>query len=598
MNLLKKIKLLPKEISDKIAAGEVVERPLSIVKELMENSIDAGATAIVLEMRNGGKSYIRVTDDGSGIEKEDVPLAFARYATSKISTEEDLYAISSLGFRGEALASIAAVSKVELITKVRDSKTGTKILFEGGHCMGIWDTACEEGSTIIITDLFYNTPVRKKFLKPDNTESALIIEFVSKMALAYPQIKIRLINNGSILFSTPGKGNLYQCILTVYSKQTAAGLIEINATDESEGLQLKGYISSPDQSRTNQKQQIFFVNGRWIKSKLLEIAVKEAYSDKLFEGRYPSAFLFLTVDPHQLDVNIHPNKTEVLFYDEKSIKEFIIHQLRRVLLQEKAAPSMGSAPKPAYSSPIGKDFPPVEQVNINSLLLAIKPESHDSFFAQLRGENLQAEGAFKENAREYDAPDRFFFTGLNILGSVFATYVVACDEHSMYLVDQHAAHERVLFERILKNFLKEEAAEQMLLAPLIIEIAPYQKVSSGERLELLKKAGYHIEEFGPKELLIKSIPACMDLAEAESFLYEVLEREPEDPKASPQEKLNTLISAACKAAVKANDRLSEDEIRQLFIALDGTENPFSCPHGRPTFIKFSLSDMDKLFKRK
>lgn len=598
MNLLKKIKLLPKEISDKIAAGEVVERPLSIVKELMENSIDAGATAIVLEIRNGGKSYIRVTDDGWGIEKEDVPMAFARYATSKISTEEDLYAISSLGFRGEALASIAAVSKVELITKVRNSKTGTKVLFEGGHCLEIRDTACEEGSTVIITDLFYNTPVRKKFLKPDNTESALIIEFVSKMALAYPQIKIRLINNGSILFSTQGKGNLYQCILTVYSKKTAAGLIEINAKDESRGLELKGYVSSPDQSRTNQKQQIFFVNGRWIKSKIIESAVKEAYSDKLFEGRYPSAFLFLTVEPHQLDVNIHPNKTEVLFFDEKNIREFIIRCLRGALLQEKAAPSMGGTFKPAAGTPISKDFPSQEQVNIKSLLLSLKPESHDRFFAELRDEKSQPECDFKENSREYGISERFLFEGLDILGSIFATYVVACDDHSMYLVDQHAAHERILFEKIWSNFLKEDAAEQMLLSPFIVELASYQKVASGERLELLGKAGYHIEEFGPKELLVKSIPACMELKEAESFLYEVLETEPDDTKTPPQEKLNQLISSACKAAVKANDRLSQEEIRQLFIALDGTENPFSCPHGRPTFIKFSLSDMDKLFKRK
>ncbi|MCF0149842.1 MAG: DNA mismatch repair endonuclease MutL, partial [Firmicutes bacterium] len=329
------IKALPKEIADKIAAGEVVERPLSIVKELVENSVDAGARSITVEIRKGGKEYIRVSDDGKGIAPDQVELAFRRYATSKIESAEDLDRIQSLGFRGEALASIAAVCRVELTTKTHGARIGSRIVVTGGITEEKGDTACQEGTTIVVRDLFFNTPARRKFLKADNAESSLITDFISKMAIAYPGIRIRLINNGTILFSTMGKGDLKQAILTVYSPQLIKKLLPVNGSDGQ--YSVRAYISAPSESRTNRRYQIFFVNGRLVKSRMLEQAVSQAYSDKLFDGRYPCAFLFLQLPPESLDVNIHPTKTEIRFFEEETVKEFLINALRRALLDPQAS---------------------------------------------------------------------------------------------------------------------------------------------------------------------------------------------------------------------------------------------------------------------
>ena len=321
------IRALAKDISDKIAAGEVVERPLSIVKELVENSVDAGASSITVEIRKGGKEYIRVTDDGKGMSEDDARLCFSRYATSKISEASDLEHIESLGFRGEALASIAAVSRVELITKERGERMGTRVAISGGVFEAVEPAACQEGTTIVVRDLFYNTPVRRRFLKPDNSESSLVIDFFSKMAVAYPGIKMRLINNGSILFSTMGKGDLKQAILTVYSPGMVRKLLPVSFTDGDQSV--RAYISAPSDSRTSRRYQIFFVNGRLVKSRVLENAVFRAYSDKLFEGRYPMVFMFLTVPADSLDVNVHPTKTEIKFLDEEKVSSFVIKAVRR-----------------------------------------------------------------------------------------------------------------------------------------------------------------------------------------------------------------------------------------------------------------------------
>ncbi|MBO4991527.1 MAG: DNA mismatch repair endonuclease MutL, partial [Firmicutes bacterium] len=336
--MLPQIHALPKQVSDKIAAGEVVDRPLSIVKELMENSIDAGATAITVEIKNGGKSYIRVTDNGFGIPEDQVMLAFQRHATSKIETAEDLDTINTLGFRGEALASIAAVSSVEMITKPVAAKSGVKLRLQGGSLLNQTGTGCPDGTTIIVTNLFYNTPARLKFLKADNTESSLIIDFVSKMALAYPKLRIRMVNNGNILFHTPGGGQIYNNILTIYSKETGQKLLPVTADNGS--MFLEGYISDPSYSKTNRKQQIFFVNGRYIQSKIMEKAVSLAYQDKLFEGRYPVTYLFLYVNPQTLDVNIHPNKKEVRFDDELAVLDFVHSTLRSHLNTKQAIPEV------------------------------------------------------------------------------------------------------------------------------------------------------------------------------------------------------------------------------------------------------------------
>lgn len=597
MKSIPRIRTLPKEISDKIAAGEVVERPLSIVKELLENAIDAGATAIAVEIRNGGKTYIRLTDNGCGISPEDVALVFHRYATSKIATEKDLDAIRTLGFRGEALASIAAVSKIELITKTANLKTGTRVTVEGGLLAGVTEIGAEEGTTLIVSDLFYNTPARKKFLKSDQTESAMIIDYLSKMALAYPSIRLRLINNGTILFSTQGKGDVYQNILTVYSKQTANGLLPVMESPHEESYHLSGYISRPDQSRANRRYQIYFVNGRWIKSKIIDEALRLAYADKLFEGRYPVAFLFLEVPPEKLDVNIHPNKTELRFLDEDSVLSYLVSSLRQNLLAGNAAPNIMDHVKKLNSESLKTQDSRSDDMQVDIKYLSLN-EERDRYDRILSDSLDFGYTDSQKAATKQENHERFLFSDLQILGNAFSSYILAQKEDSLYVIDQHAAHERVLYEQLMDNAICHKTDSQMMIEPWVVEIPFYLRELASDRLTLLNGLGYHIREFGPREYIVKEIPMCMDAGEAEAFLHDVLNSEPGSGRVEPELERKRLITQACKAAVKANDRLDVREIQSLLRALDGTENPFSCPHGRPTFLRFSQNDLEKMFLRK
>ena len=656
---------LPKQVADKIAAGEVVDRPLSIVKELLENAIDAGAGAIAVEIKNGGKSYIRVTDNGCGIEKDQADLAFKRHATSKIEEAADLDRISTLGFRGEALASIAAVSRAELITKTREAETGFKLRIEGGECAERGETGCPDGTTLVISDLFYNTPARMKFMKPDNTESTLIIDFVSKMALAYPGIKIRLINNGSILFSTPGKGDIYTNILTIYSREIGEKLIRVEAAQE--GMKLTAYVSPPSQSRANRKSQVFFVNGRWIFSKLLESAVSDAYAEKLFEGRYPIAFLFLSVAPESLDVNIHPNKKEVRFDDEKTVRQFVSAALRRGLSTKEAVaeirrenlfrmaerPAIKEEPKgqgekkaaletaaafqrvfpdngePSKMDPGKQEIKRVsfglskkkeEQVDIKSFLSTKREKEREAggkklaaAISQLKAGRTPSaaerdEGApqgniaeeptlYQPRAEETPKEKSFAFREMTPTGTIFNTYITAVDGQFFYLIDQHAAHERIFYEELLAAYNREERHSQMLLSAFVVELPFAVKNNAQDFLLYLEKIGYHLEEFGAKSFLVKEIPAMMELSEAEDFLNYFLDNVSADFTLKDQAKVDKIIMKACKSAVKAKDHLDIREINALLRDLEKTENPFTCPHGRPTFIKLSKYQIEKLFKR-
>ena len=610
------IRALPRELSDKIAAGEVVERPVSIVKELVENSLDAGATAVTCEIRKGGKDYIRVTDNGCGIPSGEVELAFMRYATSKIATEEDLNAIGTLGFRGEALASIAAVSRTELITRPAEQKTGTRIRIEGGICEEITEAACEDGTTIIVTDLFYNTPARRKFLKPDNAEASLISDYVSKMALAYPGVRFRLISNGTILYSTLGKGDLRSAILTLYSPQMAKGMVPIEGQAASDGERsLAGFVSAPAYSRNNKRMQVFFVNGRWVKSKVMEDALEEAFSDKLFEGRHPAAFLFLEVDPHSVDVNIHPHKTEIKFYDERTVSDFMIRAIRSSLLKQEGVADVSSIARPLAAEEV-PDFEDVQTaapdpseytsiVDINLLQETPQNERTENLFARMREDSDRASLQVQEEIAPYGTPGqtepkeepRFLFSSLTIIGEAFATYIIAKDEDHVYMVDQHAAHERILYEEFLRIFRDAEAPSQPILAPILLQMGAVSKASVTERLELLRTLGYRVEEFGMGDVIIKEIPSCMGLQEAEDFAIHILRQET-IKTADIQLTREELTGNACKAAVKGGDSLDLQEMKELFIRLDRCENPFSCPHGRPTLIRFSQSDLERQFKRK
>lgn len=687
------IRVLDKSIADKIAAGEVIDRPVSIVKELVENALDAGATSVVVEIKNGGKSYIRVTDDGCGIPAKEASTAFLRHATSKISSVRDLDSIETLGFRGEALASIAAVTRCELITKMRDSKLGTRLVIHGGNPVINEQTGCPDGTTLIITDLFYNTPARLKFMKSDGAESGLIIDFLSQLALAYKDVKFRLINNGKILFTTPGDGNRLNTIVRIYRDVDAKNMVPVSYAED--GLAVEGYISTPAFSKTSRGSQIYFVNGRLVNSKVMEKGVTLGYKERLFEGRYPIVYLFLTVDPKTIDVNIHPNKREVRFDDEGLISDFISRAIKTSLASCEAVVDAGNLfktdgfkannaafesssenengersmqnasisyeelfadEKPLSSSKVyerifapptlhsenrtpfklsAQNLPQGEQVDINSILSTdTKSEGNDAFEAlteqtldkiQLsedmnevrysgtekseevkKGENLDISDNVNDKLSTDSAPrlqihepalKPFDITKITLTGVVFDTYITAVDRDNFYLIDQHAAHERIFYEKLVAEYDKSEKLKQPLIMPLLVNTSLAAGEEEYDWLDALSEMGFTIEEFGPATYRIPEIPMFMELSEAEDFVNSFIENIKTSSDLRNTVVIDKLIMMSCKAAIKANDKLSEAEMHALINDLAKCVNPFSCPHGRPTFIKLTRYEIEKMFKR-
>jgi len=654
------IKVLEKHIADKIAAGEVVDRPVSIVKELVENAVDAGATSIVVEMKNGGKSYIRVTDDGCGIPADQVETAFLRHATSKIQTAKDLDAIGTLGFRGEALASIGAVSRTEILTKTRDSKTGTRVLFHGGEVLTHEQTGCPDGTTLIVTDLFYNTPARLKFLKSDSAESGMIIDFMSQMALAYKDIKFRLINNGNVLFATNGDGNRFNTIVRVFKNVDPKNM---TAVQYEEGkLKLEGYISTPAQSKNSRSSQIFFVNGRVVHSKVMEKGLMEGYRERIFEGRHPVAYLFLETDPADLDVNIHPNKREVRFDKEADIIDFMTRAIRSCLNTEaamvsgtslfkentaeyraeakkekqvdiksflssqvgentfdyKPAPNPQSAAKPAAEP--AKTAAPIRLIAPITPIVPIKPAAKSTVPSGNADSNpVPAESAeptaipVKPHSQtaivkrqEPEEPKLtvkpavmkpFDFDELHITGSIFNTYITAVSGDTFYLIDQHAAHERIFYEKLVREYEEEEKTRQPIMIPLMLNVDLKTDEDKFSWLTALTKMGYTIDEFGQGTYRISEIPTFMTLEEAEDFANDFIEQISESTNLRNTVIIDKLIMKSCKSAVKGGDSLSLAELQALMKDLANCVNPFSCPHGRPTFVKLTKYEIERLFKR-
>lgn len=607
------IRILDKSTADKIAAGEVVERPLSVVKELVENSIDAGAKKIVVEIKNGGKSYIRVTDDGCGIAADECEKAFMRHATSKIINAEDLNSISTLGFRGEALASIAAISRTELLTKTKESKTGSKLIIEGGQIIENTPIGCPDGTTMVIRDLFFNTPARLKFMRADSAESSSVIEFVTDIALAYPDIRIQMINNDKILFATNGRGNRGQTIATLTSSILADKLIPF--IYEKEGITVEGYVSGPGESRSSRKNQVFFVNGRVIDSKVIEKGINRAYSDRLFEGRFPICYLFITVSPERMDVNIHPNKRQVRFYDEDAIINTVKKGIITALDSEEAVPTIKEKLKPYNKIENKKDNPKEvrDAVDINNLLSNYEQtkESNKTIFKQNTVETpkekeiVETQEQIKIAVQEeiskpiftVTEPKRFDFSSLQIHGQFFGTYIQLSDEETIYFIDQHAAHERIFFEKLMNQFQSREKHRQPLLIPITFEVSHADKEREDLWLTVLEDMGFSLDEFGPLSYRVSEIPMFMSMSEAEDFLSDFTDGIGTYEDIRDNKTLDKIATRACKAAVKANDYLSKEEIKQLITDLDKCNNPFSCPHGRPTFIKITKSDLEKRFKR-
>lgn len=638
------IKILEKHIADKIAAGEVIERPISIIKELVENSIDAGATSITCEIKNGGKTYIRVTDNGCGIAREECETAFLRHATSKISTVNDLKGIKSLGFRGEALASIAAVTNAALITKTAESKTGCRLVLHGGETVENIPLGCPDGTTIIINDLFYNMPARREFLKSDGAESSLIIEFISEMALAYTNIRFQLINNGKILFSTTGDGNLKNTINSVYMQREYKDLIEISKTEA--GYSIRGCISKPSLSRTTKKNQVYFVNGRVVKSAVMEKGISMGYKERLFEGRYPVAFIFLNVNPETIDVNIHPNKKEVRFHDEDSIVKIIENATVEALASQDAVievrdyfstePSTNDAKKEDRSEQVDikcilKSKSEKKQVDLKreKILYNSKEKDNYAYIDEIKesetGRNIVSDitkdystgncandDYIKSgNAKNQELPEKkkpvieiseplirpFDFNDLKVTGCVFDTYITATDANSFYMIDQHAAQERIFYEQLVEEYLSDDKPSQSILTPIVIDVALEVKEEEYNWLDSLGDMGYLLEEFGPNSYIIKEIPYFMDITEAENFAKDYIEQTHSGIKINNKVVIDKLITRSCKSAIKAHDKLSQEAMESLINELKYCRNPFSCPHGRPTFIKFSNYDIEKIFKR-
>ena len=638
------IRILEKQVADKIAAGEVIDRPVSIIKELVENSIDAGATQITIEIRNGGKTYLRVTDNGCGIAAEDMETAFLRHATSKITSVKDLDAIGTLGFRGEALASICAVARVELISKTADAKMGRRVVTEGSEILANEGIGCPEGTTVTVRDLFYNLPARQKFLSSDNGESRRIIDIVSRIALAYGDIRFTLINGKKQVFTTRGKGNVFDSIVSVYGSDVGRDLLPVERT--SGDLIVKGFVSVPSASAGSRSRQIFCVNGRVISSRILEKALDDAYKEKLFHGRFPVAFLFLYIPPEKLDVNIHPTKKEIRFDDDFEVHDFIVKAVRtaleakeslpqvrgenlRQVREQQAAENLVTAAKPQASL---QEVPEPEQCQDDEKRLAkavLQVEEPRRSYQAEAAEHLAAQGReFQKSGDQVDIknvlsslrterqeqqkersfteetgirPEQqsgpFDFQDLQYLGSIFDTYIMACDADCFYLIDQHAAHERVFYEKLRHQYESTEKLSQTLMLPLQFHVAAHVSQSEEDWIDKVRAMGYAIEDFGNKTYIVREIPAFMEMEEAESFLRDLFQELEDRPDLTNQKVLDRIIMRSCKSAVKGGDHLEPAEIDALIRDLRNCVNPFSCPHGRPTFIRMTRYEIEKMFKR-
>ncbi|MDR2356089.1 MAG: DNA mismatch repair endonuclease MutL [Clostridiales Family XIII bacterium] len=628
---MEKISKLPPQIAEKIAAGEVVTNPASAVKELVENSMDAGARAITVEIKNGGKSMIRVSDDGAGISSAEVRTAFLRHATSKIKSLEDLDRIDTFGFRGEALTSIAAVSRLELYTKTAEEGAGAMIRIEGGKVLYEKPVGTAEGTTVVVSDLFFNTPARLKFLKSDRAEGARVADVLSALALGRADVRVRLIHNDAILFSTPGRGDMQANILTLYGGAAGGALLPLRA--ESGDFSLGGCIASAAARRAGRNRRLFFINGRAVRSKLLEKALTEGCAETPFSAGCPFAILFLRVPQEHLDVNIHPAKSEVRFDDENALSAFVTESVRAALRAKEAVPTI--PPRERFFLSAGKDGAPLargEQLALAGTAAgrgpqtsandesaaytyapaerAAAPQGLDikSLLSSKREEIAARAGLLMEEAEEWEirgderTPASVDIAAIEPMGRVFAAYILGKDADCFYFIDQHAAHERVLYERFLRQRREREKLCQQLLAPIVIELPHVARATTQEEglamRAFLAALGYEAEDFGANACKINAVPAFLPLSAAEDFLHLLLSELPEGRAPKDEAAEERVISAACKAAVKAGDRLGDAEIAGLLARLAACENPYACPHGRPVLLRLTKRDIERLFKRR
>ncbi len=602
-----RIELLTKETIDQIAAGEVVERPASVVKELVENAIDANSTAITVEIKDGGISYIRISDNGDGIFRDDVRNAFLRHSTSKIRSAEDLFDLRSLGFRGEALSSISAVSKVELLTKTKDDLTGVSYRIEGGLEKEFTEMATPEGTTFIVRQLFYNTPARKKFLKSPMTEGNYISEVVEKLAISNPHISFRFLINSQEKFATSGNGNLLDVIYQLYGRDITRELMEVN--EETPHFKVFGYIGNPLVHRGNRNYETFFVNKRYVKSQVLMRSLESGYEGFLMQHQYPFAVLNFDFSAKDVDVNVHPTKQEVRFHDNEQIAEELQHlisaklrfreDISNVVLEDKPSESVAEVKPKSFGAE------PFEKSRLEDFKAKIEESIQEEIFESYKeisvvAPKVPSEGAVETKPRfvQQTFLDEASLKHHRIVGQVFDTYWLVEFDDALYIIDQHAAHEKVLFEKTMAGLKDKEMTTQQISPPIIVSLSDTDLSLLFENEEEFRKVGYEFETFGGNEVALTGIPAnIFGIDEKDLFINTIASLSDVKRGGVSDLVLEKIASMSCKAAVKGHDHLSMAEAESLISELLQLENPYHCPHGRPTIVRMSHFELDKKFKR-
>lgn len=615
------IRVLDSNTIDKIAAGEVVERPASIAKELVENAVDAGATAITVEIKDGGISFLRVTDNGNGIEASQVRNAFLRHATSKIQDASDLSRIVSLGFRGEALSSIAAVSQVELITKTEEALTGVCYSIEGAKEISFEEVGAPKGTTMIVKNIFFNTPVRRKFLKQSVTEGGYITDLMEHMALSRPDVAFKYTINGQTRFNTSGNGELKEVIYRIYGKDITTNLVEIQS--EIGGMKMEGYLGKPILNRANRNFEIYFLNGRYVKSQTINKSIEEGYKEYLMQHKYPFCVLHFSVDTDTIDVNVHPTKMDVRFMDGTRFYDFVSSSISAalkvremipdVVLEDKkeekieplhipepfeekrmeqnrvfeemkyeaATPNISDKMNnPVWNRVLGEPKPVHNIIKANETVIIEKPVQMDFF---------------EEKMLSVEAKDEY-----RILGQIFDTYWLVAFRDKLFIIDQHAAHEKVKYERMMEHFRNKSVSAQTLNPPIVLTLSGKEEMLFKEYEEYFLSLGFEIEEFGGSEYAIRSVPMDLYGCNEKEMFSEVMDELMQNGSGIKKESdvvCGKIASMACKAAVKGNNSFSMAEMEALIDELLTLENPYNCPHGRPTIIAMSKYEIEKKFKR-
>ena len=610
------IQVLDQITIDKIAAGEVIERPASIVKEMVENAIDAGATAVTVEIRDGGISYIRITDNGCGIPKDEVRLAILRHSTSKIRSVEDLTFVTTLGFRGEALSSIAAISQVELLTKQKDQDLGTRYQMEGGREKALEEAGARDGSTFLIRNIFYNTPARRKFLKTPMTEAAHVNDLMVRLALSHPEVSFEFISNGQSRLHTSGNGRLKDTIYNVFGREIANNLLEVKK--EIQGIAVTGYIGKPLVSRGNRNYEIYFINGRYVKSSTVAKAIEDGFKDFMMQHKYPFTVLHFDVDGEKVDVNVHPTKMELRFNNQQQIYNFVYEAVLEAFQEKELIPrvelteakdtveknldyfmtrmkervtSYHNQHSQAEVKQADEIHRPTEQIaRIRETVAYNKPQSKKPEAVQ----KVEQLNLFEEKLLTKEAVKEH-----RIIGQLFDTYWLVEFHEELYIIDQHAAHERVLYEKTLKGMKTREFTSQYLSPPIILNLSMQESQVLEACMDDFSGIGFEIEPFGEESFAVRAVPDNLFSIAKKELLMEMLDGLTDGIHSNLTPDLITekVASMSCKAAVKGNARLSRGEVEILIAELLQLENPYHCPHGRPTIISMTKKELEKKFKR-